>query len=108
MSKTMLAAVKPRKWVPPGLKMKFITVAMIPTADAAPGFLIHQTVSTRTAKPIKSQKRGKPVILKNMGAKIELMTPHNADSKAIAATSRLLKYVISNTFSITNIKNCNT
>ena len=74
--------------------MKFMTVAIIPTIDAAPSFLTHQTVRTRTAKPTKSHKSGKPVILKNMGAKIEFITPHNAANNAMAATSRLVKYGI--------------
>jgi hypothetical protein len=56
-----------------------------------------------------SHRKGKPVILKNMGAKIEFRTPHRADNSAIAATSRLLKYGISHSHGITifSIRNTN-
>jgi hypothetical protein len=74
--------------------MKFITVAISPTAVTAPNFLIHQTVSARIANPIISHNIGTPNILKTIGAKIEFKTPHRAANMAIAATARVLKYVM--------------
>ena len=90
MSNTMLAAVKPKKKTPPGLNMKLMAVAIIPTIVAAPSFLIHQTVTERTAKPIMSQRIGNPNMLNTIGEKIEFNTPQRAESKATAAISRLL------------------
>lgn len=89
-SKKTLAAVKPRKKRPAGLKMKFMEVAMRPTAVAAPGFLTHHTVRESTAKPIISQRIGRLNTLNTIGEKMELNTPQRADNKAMAATSRLL------------------
>jgi hypothetical protein len=92
-SKTMLAAVKPKKWMAPGLNVKLITVAISPTIVVDPSFLVHQTVSVNAAKPIRSQKKGRPNMVKKIGEKIEFNTPHKAAQNAIAATSLLLKYV---------------
>jgi hypothetical protein len=104
MSNTILAAVKPRKCIPPGLNMKLMTVAMSPTIEAAPNFLTHQTVMERTANPIISQRIGNPNVLNTIGEKIEFSTPHRADNKAIAATSRVLKYGISLTLVLRNTR----
>ena len=71
--------------------MKFIIVAISPMAVIAQAFLIHHAATVRTVKPIKSQSTGRCVMLKTIGEKIELSTPHKAAHNAIAAMSRLLK-----------------
>jgi hypothetical protein len=58
-SKTKLAAVKPKKKKASGLNMKFITVAIKPTAVAVPNFRVTHTAKISEAKPIKSQRKGK-------------------------------------------------
>ena len=88
-SKTMLAAVNPKKNTPPGFNTKFMTVAISPTMLAAPGFRTHQTVNESTAKPITSQSIGNPNIWNTIGENIEFSTPHSAENKAITAISRL-------------------
>jgi len=90
-SKTMLAAVKPKKIIAAGFIAKFTVVAMRPTAVKAPSFLIHQAVTVRMVNPMRSHRMGKPVRLKTMGEKTELSTPQRAAPMAMAATSLLLK-----------------
>jgi len=90
-SNTTLAAVKARKWIPPGLRLKLITVAMRPTTVAAPGLRIHQTVRINVKNPIRSHRKGMPVIAKKIGEKMAFSTPHRAAQSDIAAKSRLLK-----------------
>ena len=92
-SKKALAAVKPRKWTPLGTIMKFMAVAVRPIAVMAPSFPIHQAANVSTEKPIRSQRKGIPVSLKNVGEKMEFNTPQRPAHIAIAANSRLLKYV---------------
>ena len=94
MSNTKAAAVKPKNMSAWGLNAKFMMVAMSPMAVMAPVFLIHHAAIVRTVNPMRSQSRGRWVMLKTMGEKIELSTPHRAASIAIAAMSRLLKYTI--------------
>ena len=57
-SKTKLAKVKPKKKKASGLNMKFITVAIKPTAVAVPNFLVHHTARISEAKPIRSHRKG--------------------------------------------------
>jgi len=57
-SKTRLAAVKPRKKRSSGLNIKFITVAIRPTAVAVPNFRVHHTARINEVKPIISHKKG--------------------------------------------------
>ena len=90
MSKTILAAVNPKKKMPPGLNMKFMTVEMSPTEVAAPSFLTHQTVRESNANPIMSHRIGNPNILNTIGEKMEFNTPQRAENKAMPASSRLL------------------
>jgi len=94
-SKTTLAAVKPKKWTAPGLKIKLIIVAINPTKVIDPNFFVHQTTTVNMEKPIKSQRKGSPNIWKKIGEKIEFNTPHRPAESAIAARSMLLKYGIS-------------
>ena len=94
ISKTALAAVKPRNWVAAGLKMKLITVAITPIIVTDPSFLVHHTATVNTEKPIKSQRKGSPNIWKKIGEKIEFKTPHRPAESAIIARSILLKYGI--------------
>ena len=91
-SKTKLAAAKPRKWIPPGFRTKLMPVATNPITVIAPNFLVHHTAIIRTVKPIKSQRKGKPVARKNNGAKKVFNTPQSAAHTDMAATSRQLKY----------------
>jgi hypothetical protein len=79
----------------PPPKAKLIGVAMSPTIVTAPGFLIHQAASMSKANPIVSQRNGMPVAAKNMGANSAFSTPQRAPQIAIAATSRVLRYVSS-------------
>ncbi len=58
-SKTKLAIVNPRKKKASGLNMKFMTVAIRPTAVAVPNFRVHHTARIREAKPIRSHRKGK-------------------------------------------------
>jgi hypothetical protein len=71
--------------------MKFTTVAIIPTAVAAPNFLIHQTVTESVAKPTISHKMGNPDIRNTIGANIEFNMPQRPENIAMAATARLSK-----------------
>jgi len=50
-------------------------VAIIPTMVAEPSFFVHQTAMIKAVKPIKSQRKGKPNMLKKIGENIELSTP---------------------------------
>jgi hypothetical protein len=59
---------------------------------AEPSFLVHQTVIVNAVKPIKSQRKGRPNMLKKIGENIEFSTPHRDAQIAIAAMSLLLKY----------------
>jgi len=90
-SNTKAAAVKPKNVMAWGFNAKFMMVAISPMEVMAPNFLIHQAATVRIVNPIKSQSRGRCVMLKTMGEKIELSTPHKAAHNAIAAMSRLLK-----------------
>ena len=96
-SKKTLAAVKPRKWIPPP-NVKFMIVEIKPIIVIAPNFLIHQAAMISTEKPMRSHKIGSPNIWKKTGESNVLSTPHNAEHMEIAAISRALKYVSSNTF----------
>ena len=87
----MLAAVKPKKKMPPGLRMKFMMVAMSPMAVTAPSFLIHHAANVKTVKPMRSHRIGKPVRLKITGEKMALSTPHRAAPMAMAAMSRVFR-----------------
>ena len=87
----MLATVKPRKWIPPGLNMKFIAVATSPTIVIAPNFLIQTAATVKTENPMRSHKKGKPNIRKKIGEKMEFKTPHRAAHMDISAISLLLK-----------------
>ena len=91
ISKTILAAVKPKKWVAPGLSIKVIIVAIIPVAVTAPNFLIHHKASISEMMPSMSQKNGIWVALQKIGAMYALSTLHRAAHIAIAAMSRLVK-----------------
>ena len=93
-SKMMLATVKARKWIPLGLKVKLMAVAINPIKVTDPSFRIHHTATVNTVKPIRSQRKGSPNIWKKMGEKIEFNTPHSPAESAIAAKSILLKYGI--------------
>ena len=65
--------------------MKLIPLATIPITMAVPNFLVHQTATAKTLKPMASQRKGSPVAWKKIGEKIELSTPHNAALIDIAA-----------------------
>ena len=58
-SKTIAAAVKPRKVIAWGFRAKFMNVAEIPIAVIAPAFLIHHAAIVNTVNPIKSQSKGR-------------------------------------------------
>jgi hypothetical protein len=94
-SNTMLAAVKPRKKRPPGFNMKLISVATKPTTVAAPNFLTHQNVRLKAAKPSMSHRMGKPKAWNTSGENTAFRTPQRLANSEAAASSRLLKYVIS-------------
>lgn len=74
-SKSMEAAVKPRKWTASGRNMKFIIVAMKPTNVAVPFFLTHHTASIWATNPIRSQRKGRWKSLKKMGDIVAFRTP---------------------------------
>ena len=71
--------------------MKFIIVAISPTAVTAPTFLIHQTVRASVANPIMSHRIGSPNIRNTIGEKMEFKTPQRPANKATLAMSRVLK-----------------
>ncbi len=91
MSKTTLAAVKPKKWVALGLSIMVMIVAVIPVMVTAPNFLIHHKASISEMIPSMSQKNGMWVALQKIGAIYAPSTLHRAAHMAIAAISRLVK-----------------
>jgi len=91
MSKTMLAAVKPRNWIPPGFNIKLISVAIKPTVVTAPNFLISQNVRLSDAKPIMSHRIGRPINRNTIGANNPFRIPQSAENSETIANSRLLK-----------------
>jgi len=86
-----LAAVKPRKWMAPGLRTKLRAVAATPIRVAAPGLRVHHTVRMRRDVPIMSQRMGRLVSSQKMGATVQLRIAQRAAQSEIAAMSRLLK-----------------
>lgn len=67
ISKTTLAAVKPKKWVAFGLSINVIIVAVIPVTVTAPNFLIHHKASISEIIPSMSQRKGMWVALQKIG-----------------------------------------
>lgn len=57
----------------------------------APNSLIHHAARISTEKPIRSQKKGRCVMLKKSGANMKFSTPHKAAHIAIAAMFLVLK-----------------
>ena len=92
ISKKMLAAVNPRNWFAPGLRMKFNRVAMNPTKAVDPGLRTHQAVIMSEDTPNMSHRTGSLVMLQNMGDTNQLMTAHSDADRLIAARSRVVKY----------------
>jgi hypothetical protein len=90
-SKTMLAAVKPRKKIPPGFTMKLMSVAIKPMIVTAPNFLTHQKVRLSDAKPIMSHRIGTPMIRNTIGANSPFRIPQRAENSETIASSWLLK-----------------
>lgn len=91
ISKRTLATVNAMKWRAVGRRTRLITVAMTPTAVAVPSFLVHHTAMMRQVKPIRSQAKGRWVIVQKTGEIVTLRTPHRAAHMEIATMSRLLK-----------------
>jgi len=91
ISKTALAAVKPKKWVALGLSPMVIIVAITPVTVTTPNFLTHHKASMSEIIPSISQKNGMWVVLQKIGAMYALSTLHRAAHIAIAAMSRLVK-----------------
>ncbi len=95
--------MNPRKWKPPGFKIKLINVAMKPVNVAVPSFLTHQTANINEAKPTRSQRKGRLKNLKKIGETKEFSMPHNVAKNTIHVMSRVPKYgkstARSNTFS---------
>ena len=50
--------------------MKLITAAMSPTIVVAPNFLVHHTASVNSEKPIRSHRKGRPVMRKKIGIEV--------------------------------------
>ena len=90
-SKTILAAVKPKKWVASGLNVKVIIVAIIPVSATAPNFLVCHNTKISEITPSVSHKNGRWVALQKIGVIYALNTLHKAANNAIAAMSRLVK-----------------
>ena len=106
-SKTMQAAVNPKKCNAPGLMMKLRRVAMIPMMVGAPGFLVHHRVRDSRATPIMSHRMGRWVRFQKMGVIVMFSTAQRAAERVIAVRSRVLNP--SNTFtSITFMRMGNT
>lgn len=68
MSKTMLAAVKPKNCVEYGLSAKVMIVAIIPVMVTAPNFLTHHKTRMNAKTPKVSQKNGRCVAFQKIGA----------------------------------------
>jgi len=90
-SKTMLAVVKPKKWVAPGFNAKVIIVAIIPVKITAPNFLTRHKTRIKEIIPNMSHKNGICVALQKIGAMYALNTLHKAADNAIVAMSKLVK-----------------
>jgi hypothetical protein len=90
-SKTMLAVVKPKKWMAEGLSAKVMIVAIMPVRVTAPNFLTCHNTKINEMTPSVSHKKGRWVALQKMGVIYALKTLHRAADNAIEAMSRLVR-----------------
>ena len=91
ISKTILAVVKPKKWVALGLSIMVMIVAWVRLVILVATSLIHHKASVSKIIPTMSQKSGMWVILQKIGVMYALSTLHRAAHMVIAAISRLVK-----------------
>ena len=91
ISKTTLAAMKPKKWVASGLSISVRMVAITPVTVTVPNLLAHQRAKINEITPSMSHRKGMWVNFQKMGAMVILSTLHRAAHMDIAAMSRASK-----------------
>lgn len=69
-------------------------VAIMPTKVAVPTRRVHRTAIARHVKPMRSHAKGRRVNVQNTGEIVTFNMLHSAAQIAIAAISRVEKYVM--------------